>query len=63
MSSAKGIYTILSARFYSRYECRFSLDGITNFQTIMSVTNSLTIALTPVRSSVRISHSIHNFKI
>ena len=64
-SSAKEIYTYdgLSARFHNRYECCFSLDGITNFQIIMTITNSLTIALTLVRSSVRIPHSIHNFKI
>ena len=41
-------------------------DGITNFQTIMSITNSLTISLTPVRlhfvSSVRIPRSVHNFR-
>ena len=51
---------------YHLYECRFSLDGIANFQTVLSITNSLTMALTPVRlhfvSSVRIPHSVHNFR-
>ena len=60
------IYDGLSDNFDNRYDCRFSLGGITNLQTIMSITYSLTIALTPVRlhsvSSFRISHSVHKFR-
>ena len=57
---SKGIYIYdgLSDNFNKRYECRYSLDCITNFQTIMNITNSLTIALTPVRL-----HSVYSVRI
>ena len=52
----------LSASLYNRYECRFSLDGITTLHTTMIITNRLKITLTPLRlhsaSSVRIPNSI-----
>ena len=51
---------------YNRYECRFSLDGITTLHTTMTITNRLKITLTPLRlhsaSSVRIPYSINNFR-
>ena len=49
-----------------QYECRFSFDGITTFQTTMSISNKLSINLTPLRlhssSSVRIPNSVSNFQ-
>ena len=53
-------------RLHNRYECRFSLDGITTLHTTMTITNRLKITLTPLRlhsaSSVRIPNSINNFR-
>ena len=52
--------------FYNRYECRFSLDGITTLHTTMTITNRLKITLIPLRlhstSSVRIPNYINNFR-
>ena len=51
---------------YNRYECRFSLDGITTLHTTVTITNRLKITLTHLRlhsaSSVRIPNSINNFR-
>ena len=52
------------AELYNRYECRFSLDGITTLHTNM--THRLKITLTPLglhsASSVRTPNSINNFR-
>ena len=59
-------YTMDCLLLYNRYECRFSLDGITTLHTTMTITNTLKITLTPLRlhsaSSVRIPNSINNFR-
>ena len=62
----KKLFTYYCSNFKDRNECRISFDYITTYKTTMSIANSLSINLTPLRlkpaSSVRIPHSVRNFQ-